>query len=274
MPREHPTVRHDRARRLVVHEEVDEIDAVTHPLVGDAAREFPVETELEVQLRIERAVRLRHEPRFPVRILFAEFLHLRAAAPPRAVVVPHDLVLAHVAEGGTAQDLAGGQLIGFAAVLRAHLHDEATLPDGVARGFHVLQHVPHRLFAIGVFPSLDRRFQQQRVRVLRRRNQHGIDILEGEQLPGMLHRMRRAAVLACGARRGSLAIVLPEIADRDGLDAVLPLEPRGHHLQLAAAVADADMAESDPIVGAGDAAVGQGARGECRSGDHSDGLEE
>ena len=159
VPGEDAAVRHDRARRLIVHEEVHEIDAVAHPLVGDAARELPVEAELEVQLRIEGTVRLRHQPRLPVRVLLADLLHLGTAAPARAVVVPHDLVLAHVAEGAAAQDLARGQLVRLAAMLRADLDDEVALLDGVARGLHLLEHVAHRLFAVGVLARLHRRLQ-------------------------------------------------------------------------------------------------------------------
>ena len=90
VPGEDAAVRHDRAGRLIVHEEVHEIDAVAHPLVGDPARELLVQPELEVQLRVEGAVRLRHQPLLPVGVLLADLLHFRAAAPARAVVVPHD----------------------------------------------------------------------------------------------------------------------------------------------------------------------------------------
>src|SRR4030095_7110140 len=84
MPREHAAVCDDRARHLV-RVEMHEIDAVAHPLVGDAAREFAIQPELEVELRVERPERLGPQPRLPVGVGLANLLHLRAAAPARAV---------------------------------------------------------------------------------------------------------------------------------------------------------------------------------------------
>src|SRR4029079_16135999 len=80
VPREHAAMRHDRPCRRRVHEEVDEIDAVAHPLIGNAARELPIEPELEVELWIEWTIRLGHQSRLPVRVLGANQLHFLATA--------------------------------------------------------------------------------------------------------------------------------------------------------------------------------------------------
>ena len=50
------------AGSCVVQEVVHQVDAVAHPLVGDAAGEFFVQAEFEIELRIERTVRLGQQP--------------------------------------------------------------------------------------------------------------------------------------------------------------------------------------------------------------------
>ena len=123
VPGEDAAVRHHRAREAVAHEPVHEVDAVAHPLVGDAAREVLVEAELEVEAGIEGPVRLGHEPLAPVGVLLADLRDLLAPAPARAVVVPLDLDLAHLAEGAAPHELARRARVGLAAVLGADLDD-------------------------------------------------------------------------------------------------------------------------------------------------------
>src|SRR5262249_61539458 len=117
-------------------------------------REFAVQPELEVELRAERPERLGPQPRLPVGVGLANLLHLRAAAPARAVVVPHDLVFADVAERAAPQHLARRELIGLAAMLGADLDDEVALADGVARARHLPRHVAPRYLADDVLYHL------------------------------------------------------------------------------------------------------------------------
>ena len=62
MPGEDAAMRHHRARKVVVHEVVDQVDSVAHPLVGDAAREVLVQAEFEVQPRVEGPIRFVEQP--------------------------------------------------------------------------------------------------------------------------------------------------------------------------------------------------------------------
>ena len=159
-------------------------------------------------------------------------------------------------------------------MLRPNLHDEIALLDRVARGLHLLEHVPHRLFAVGVLARLHRFLEHRRMRVLRRRDEDGVDVLHRQQLVGMLHGLRRATVVLRRPRGGALAIVLPEIAHRHGLDVVLVFELRRHRVKSAAAVADADVPERDAVVRAQDAVVRQGGRGNRGARDHPGSLNE
>src|SRR4029079_14029337 len=155
VPREDAALRHDRARRLVVQEEMDEIDAVAHPLIRDAARELAIQAELEIQLRVERPIGLGHQPLLPIGVRFSNLLHLGTTAPAWSVVVPDDLVLAHVAERAAPDDIMSGELVRLTSVLRADLNDGLALLDGITRGFHFAQDIAHGLFAVGVLAGLD-----------------------------------------------------------------------------------------------------------------------
>src|SRR4029079_3912010 len=130
-------VRRDRDGERIIHEPVHEIDAVTHPLVGDAARAFAIETELEVQTRIEGTRGAVPEPGFPIGILLLDHLHFRTAAPAGPVVVPDDLDLAHLAKRARLDEVVCDAGVDLAAVLRADLHDTVVLQHRVARGFDV-----------------------------------------------------------------------------------------------------------------------------------------
>src|SRR5207248_3196597 len=117
----------DGARKVLIHEPVRQVDAVAHPLVGDAARELLVKAEFEIELRVKGSVGLGQEPLAPVRILLADLLNLRATAPARAVVVPNDFDLADVAQRPAPDRLARRPRIKLAAMLRADLDDQVPL---------------------------------------------------------------------------------------------------------------------------------------------------
>src|SRR5580704_5484002 len=150
MPGKNASIRHDRLRKALVHEVVAEVDAMTHPLVRDAAGELLVETKFEVKLPIERSVRLVHQPSTPVRIRFADHLHFGSPAPAGTVIVPLNLIFADFAENTGADQVAHRNLIRFATMLSTNLNDEILSMNGIARRLHLFEHVAHGLFAIGI----------------------------------------------------------------------------------------------------------------------------
>src|ERR1700680_4811919 len=90
-------MRYGRAREMVLHEVVHQIDAVTHPLIRDAGGKFAVKAKFKVQARIEWPVRLGHEPGIPICIRFANLRHLCASTPSRSVIIPLNFDLADIA---------------------------------------------------------------------------------------------------------------------------------------------------------------------------------
>src|SRR5437660_3364739 len=116
MPGKNTAIRDDRLRKTLVREVVTEIDAVTHPLVGNAVGKLLVEAKFKVKLGIERPERLGHQPCAPVGILFADHLYFRAAAPARPVIVPFNLVLGDFAENTRTDEVAHSNLVRFAAM--------------------------------------------------------------------------------------------------------------------------------------------------------------
>src|SRR5450631_3305996 len=141
-----------------VHEEVAQVDPMAHPLVRDAAGEFFVKAEFEIELRIERTRWLCHKPNGPIRVVLADFLNFGAPTPARAMIVPFDFVLGDVAERASLDEIAGGDLVRLAAMLGADLDDLLALQGGVTSGFYFGQDVAHGLFAIDVFASIDGHF--------------------------------------------------------------------------------------------------------------------
>ena len=80
-PRKDAAVRDHRSREVFIHKPMGQINSVAHPLVGNAAGEFLVQPEFEIQAGIEGAEGLGEQPAAPVGIFFAKLLHFGAAAP-------------------------------------------------------------------------------------------------------------------------------------------------------------------------------------------------
>src|SRR5215475_11303763 len=108
---------------------MDQIDSVTHPLVGDAGGEVTVEPELEIGSWIEGAARFVQQPLFPVRILFANLLDFGAAPPSGTVIIPDDLDLGDVAHCAAVDELLSFDLVGLATVLSANLNNAIGLHE-------------------------------------------------------------------------------------------------------------------------------------------------
>src|SRR6266403_791011 len=109
----------------------------------------------------ERPGRLVHQPSGPVRILFVDHLHFGTPAPASPVIVPLNLVFGDFAEDTRADQVAYGNLIRFAAVLSANLHDEIPDKDSIARRLDLFENIAHGLLAIGVFAGLGRHLQKR-----------------------------------------------------------------------------------------------------------------
>src|SRR5437879_8447535 len=102
---------------------------MAYPLIRDATGDLLVEAKFKVELRIKWPVRLVHQPRAPVRILFADQLHFRTPSPARPVIVPLNLVFGDVAENTGAHRVTNGNMIQFATTRGANLGDE--IPSNV-----------------------------------------------------------------------------------------------------------------------------------------------
>ena len=109
---------------------VDEaVPAFRDPLVRDAARKILVQPKLKVHLWVERAIRFFEQPAPPVRVLLSNLADFRATAPARAMIVPNDLDLADFAQRAGLDEIADGDLVWLAAVLRADLNHQVSRED-------------------------------------------------------------------------------------------------------------------------------------------------
>src|SRR5205823_13168521 len=133
MPGEYSAVSNNSARKVVVHEPVDKVRGVAHPLVRNAAGEFLVEAEFAIDLRIKWTIRFGHQPFAPVGVRFADLLGLLASTPTWPMIIPDNLDFAHVTQRPALHDIARSCGIWFAAMLRAHLDDTLSLFDRVTR---------------------------------------------------------------------------------------------------------------------------------------------
>ncbi len=109
------------------------IDAVAHPLIGDAAPEFLVQAEFAIHFRIKRAIGLGQQPFAPIRIFLADQLRFVTSAPSRSVVIPNHFHLADLAQDSGLHEVMRCSGIRFAAMLRAYLHNAVMLADSVSR---------------------------------------------------------------------------------------------------------------------------------------------
>src|SRR5262245_54221214 len=106
-----------------VGEPVDCVDLVNHPLIRNARREGPEETEFEMMARIERQLGIAvDEEAFPIRILLLHHLDFLDAPPAaRLVDVPGHLGHHYVAELAGIEIFLGANIFRRRAALRADL---------------------------------------------------------------------------------------------------------------------------------------------------------
>ena len=84
---------------------MDQVDAVTHPLIRDAAGKILVEAEFEIEARIERTEGLGHQPALPIGVGLAELRNLLASAPARSVIVPDNFDFSEITERATLENV-------------------------------------------------------------------------------------------------------------------------------------------------------------------------
>src|SRR5256885_3146641 len=75
-PGEDSSMRDDRGWKVVAGEPVDQVDAVTHPLIGDSAGKILVKAEFEIETRIEVTEGLGNQPALPIGVGLAELRNL------------------------------------------------------------------------------------------------------------------------------------------------------------------------------------------------------
>jgi Oxidoreductase family, NAD-binding Rossmann fold len=132
--------------------------------------------------------------------------------------------------------------------------------------------LPIRLLAVRVLAGFDRHLQQRRMRMLRRGDEHGIDVLQGQQLLGVGAGPRGATVRRPRRVDGLVAVDRPQIAHGGHLHVVLIFQLRYDRVEAAAAIADAEMSQRDAVVGAKNPPVRQRRRRDGRPRCHSGAL--
>ena len=90
------------------------------------------------------------------------------------------------------------------------------------------------------------------------RDEHSVHVLERQQLLHVLEGTRRAPIHQLRLFGGAPAVHTPQVADGGDLDVVAVLQVREDLLQFAPAVADADVAQRNAVVGSQDTAIGSG----------------
>ena len=201
-------------------------------------------------------MRLIQQPSLPVRVLLPNLLHLRPPAPPGTVIVPNDFDFRDFTERASIDELLGLARVIFTAVLRSDLNDPVGLHERVAGGFGVGQIRRHRLFAIHVFARFEDGLQVRSVLEIRGGYENRIHVLQFQQLLHVLEGAWPAAVVLLAPIGRAIAVDAPQIAYRSQLEVVFVLELSGHAGEFRAAVADTDMADGNPVVGADDTAIG------------------
>src|SRR5579863_8879702 len=94
-------------RKLVLMEIIHQIQRVDHPLAGDPGRKVPIQTKLEIRAWIEGPRLLVQQPALPVRVLFADLLHLRTPTPPGTMKIPYDFDFRDLAQRAAIDNLLG-----------------------------------------------------------------------------------------------------------------------------------------------------------------------
>ena len=146
------------------------------------------------------------------------------------VVIRVGLHHADGAELALLDELARGNEVGRAAPLRVDLHNPAQAAGGVHHGLAFEEGVRDRLFAVDVRPGLHGGDGRQGMPVIRRADQHHIEVLRLEHVAEVMKQLRPLLLPAGNFVRGELKILLVHIAQRHHLGSSRIHEmPQVHH---------------------------------------------
>ncbi len=250
------TRRHRRARNLFPHEHVNHVDPVREQVGHLAAAEIEVGAEIVVLLRIVVAPLDRAQVSRPVQIRRLRLQRFRRAPQMIGVAVPprpRQRDLAQLA--GIHVFALRLQVVLTGALLHAHLANAVVFPrrfhDG--RPFFNLQR--ERLFDVDVFARPQRIDRDTRMPMVRSGDENRVHLLHLQQLPVLRKILRLGGCLA-----SFVDLLAVNVAYGNHIHG-------GNHLELGhvvpTALAAADHAQLDPVVGPEHAGVGgrgQGSR--------------
>jgi hypothetical protein len=164
-----------------------------------------------------------------------------------------------LSELSAAGQVDGVHEVGQAAALGACLEDAAGAAEGVAQGQALHDVLGAGLFAVDILAGAGGGARGGGVPVGAGGDEHGVDVVPRQQL---VHVAVGGAVgivvLVVHHLPGAIQVVGADVADGDELDVGLGQEAGQ---VVAAAVADADAAEHDPLAGGNRAVLAQGAAG-------------
>src|SRR5581483_5368027 len=247
---------HDLVRELrLAPADVERRDDVIEQVGRNAARVVPVLAEAEETVCVVRALRRRTEPHVPVNVIVA--LPLRAgvlsnrpvpfALDRIAVVRP----LAHqqLSDHAVLDRLAGLPPLIARSRLRADLDDTVGSFGGLVKTLRLLDRFGHRLFAVDILARLHRLNRNRRMPVVGGRDDHDVNVLARDHFAVI-----EGGELGLALLFGLVQALAVNVADGDDLGragAGPDLHRPAHH--GAAAPADADATDVDPVIRAEDA---------------------
>ncbi len=242
----------------IVHEPQRDVDHVAAEQPHQPRRVLVEQLPAAVLHRVERRVRQVHLVLLPVHVL--RLHHVHGTLPARDVPVPRRLDLADGPERAGLHVVERRLELPAAPPLRAHLHDPVGRRlDDVVRRPGVLEPRAERLFDVGVLARLHGVDEHGAMRVVGRRDDHGVEAGHREQVVIPRELLRPLPLLLGQRRRHLVARHRPHVAHADDVHLA---RAGGHRLaeDVGAADAAADDAEVDLVVrrhGAG-APGGQG----------------
>ena len=221
---------------------------MAHVLVNVAARVIPEEAPVGIAVGVELALRGLAEERFPDDVL-AGHVGINRARPLRLAV---RRVAVHVrVNGGDLADIAGGEKVGGVGHLTgrtglmADLHGAlAGFLVGGAHALGVVDGERHGLFLIDVLAGIERGGEMLAMEMLRRGDQDGVDGFVVEQIA--------VVEIGLGVGRNQFGVFETLGIDIGEGDELGVGAGDGGFNVLHAAVAGADDAEADAVVGSQD----------------------
>src|ERR1700722_3415450 len=220
---------------------------------------------------VERTIRFAQEPAVPVWVFFAQLRlpsgepllplqvdvhqHLRSLPgilrlePPSGLIdIPFLFDVHDLADASGAYDVADGEGIGLAAMLRPHLHDLLRLLDAIACLDGLGEYVGKGFLHITVFARLHYIHAQLGVLKVSGGDHHPVNIFACQHLFGVLIGLWFEIECLLDLGGPMISCVGPQITDRDRLDRDLFRRQRSHMDMTLATVAAAQLSQANAIV--------------------------